>query len=63
VRRPKDFGSGAAFFGDREIDELQAAADAHREARSGRGDPPQDGGPTQADATGPGIHEGGRRAG
>ena len=44
------------------MDEIQAAADARREARAERDDPSQNDGPTQADATRPGTPEGGRRA-
>ena len=58
----RDFDSIAALFSDREIDEIQAAADARREARAERDDPSQNDGPTQADATRPGTPEGGRRA-
>ena len=49
VKRLRDFGSLAAFFGEREIDELQASIDARREARAARGDTSRDGSPTQAD--------------
>ena len=34
VRRLKDFAAIRDFFGDREIDELQAAVDARRQARA-----------------------------
>lgn len=41
VRRLRDFDSVARFFSDREIEEIQAAVDARREARAVRsGDPP-----------------------
>lgn len=36
MRRLRDFASIADFFGDREIDELQAAIDARRKAKAGR---------------------------
>ncbi|MDP8901670.1 MAG: hypothetical protein M3N33_11130 [Actinomycetota bacterium] len=62
MKRRRDFASITAFFSDREIDELQAAADARREARAGRGDPSQNGSPTQAGAAGTGTPEGVRRA-
>ncbi len=38
--RLRDFASIAAFFSDREIDDLQAGIDARREARAGRPDDP-----------------------
>ena len=34
MRKSRDFAAIRAFFGDREIDELQAAADERREARA-----------------------------
>jgi hypothetical protein len=34
VKRLRDFDSINAFFSDREIDDLQAAGDARREARA-----------------------------
>jgi hypothetical protein len=40
VRRLRDFDSIAHFFSDREIEELQAAIDARREARAIRPDVP-----------------------
>ncbi len=54
-----------AFFSDREIDDLQAAADACRAARTRRAavhPAPPHGGPTKAGAAGPGTPDGGRRA-
>jgi hypothetical protein len=60
MRRLRDLKSIAAFFSEREIDELQAGIDARREARAARGDTSRDGSPTQAD---PAVTpEGGRRA-
>jgi hypothetical protein len=47
VRRLRDFASIAAFFSEREIEELQAAIDARREARMGR-----QGGPAKPAAPG-----------
>ena len=41
VGRLRDFASINSFFSDREIDELQAAADARREARAPRPDDPE----------------------
>ena len=43
VKRLRDFESIAAYFSEREIDELQAAIDARREARAARDDPARDG--------------------
>jgi hypothetical protein len=63
MKRLRNFASITALFSDREIDEMQAAIDARREARAERGDPAQDVDQTQAGATGPGTPEGGRRAG
>ena len=40
VRRLRDFESIARFFSDREIEELQAAIDARRQARTVRPDEP-----------------------
>ncbi len=40
VRRLRDFASIAHFFSDREIEELQAAIDARRQARAVRPDEP-----------------------
>ena len=36
MKRLRDFESIAAYFSDREIDDLQAVIDARREARAGR---------------------------
>lgn len=38
--RLRDFASIAAFFSDREIDEIQAAIDARRETRARRAEDP-----------------------
>ena len=43
VGRLRDFDGINAFFGDREIDELQAAIDARRQARAQCPDGPEDG--------------------
>ena len=62
VKRLRDFEGIAAFFSEREIDEIQAAADARRAARLGR---PWRGPATPAPdgASGPGTPKKGRRAG
>jgi hypothetical protein len=67
-KRLRDFESIAAFFSDREIEELQAAVDARREARAARTERPDDISPQDGCrgvrvAMGPGIPDGGRRAG
>jgi hypothetical protein len=61
VRRLREFKSIAAFFSNREIDKLQAAIDARREARAEGAATSQDDGPTQAAAAGSGTPEGGER--
>ncbi len=59
----RDFESIVAFLSDREIEEMQAAIDARREARAGPSRPERDGRrPFRAKAVGSGAPEGGRRA-
>ncbi len=41
VRRLRDFAAIREYFSDRETDELQAAIDARREARTGDPAPPE----------------------